>query len=121
MGSLIGHYAQCRRLLCETAKRRETIGYGSLAKALGLPSPRQQWNTVLGPIAADEVKNTGHDLTLIVVYARGPAKGLGRYFSNIRGGARPQSSALNPHDPTQVAAYRRALEQVFNAYSAIHC
>jgi hypothetical protein len=94
MPSLIGHYAQCRRLLCLAAKRRQTITYGALATALGLKSPRQQWNTVLGPIAANEVKTTGHDLTLVVVYASGPAKGLGRYFSNIRGGARPQSSYL---------------------------
>jgi hypothetical protein len=89
MPSIIGHYTQCRRLLCLTAKRHETITYGALAKALGLKSPRQEWNTVLGPIAANEVRNTGHDLTLVVVYASGPAKGLARYFSNIRGGAPP--------------------------------
>jgi len=76
---------------------------------------------VLGPIATDEVKNTGHDLTLVVVYGSGPAKGLGRYFSNIRAGAPPQSSALDPRDPQQVASYRRALEHVFNIYATVQC
>ena len=121
MGSLLGHYAQCRKLLCQTAKRRETIRYGDLAKALGLKSPRQEWNTVLGPIAADEVQKTGHDLTLVVVYASGPAKGLGRYFSNIRGGQSPQSSTLNPRNQQQVAAYKQALQQVFNRYATVQC
>ncbi len=73
MASLVGHYVKCRKLLCEAAKRRETITYGALATALGLKSPRQEWSTVLGPIADDEVKKTGHDLTLVVVYAAGPA------------------------------------------------
>lgn len=121
MAPLIAHYAQCRRLLCQTAKRRETIAYGALATALVLQSPRQKWNTLLGPIATDEVKNTGHDLTLVVVYGSGPAKGLGHYFSNIRGGAPPQSRALDPRNPQQVASYRRALEQVFNRYATVQC
>jgi hypothetical protein len=108
--NLIGHYAQCRRLLCLAAKRRETITYGALANQLGLKSPRQEWNTVLGPIALDEVTKTGRDLTLVVVYRSGPAKGLGWYFSNIRGGKKPQSDALNPRNHQQVASYKRALE-----------
>ncbi len=121
MASLVGHYVKCRKLLCEAAKRRETITYGALATALGLKSPRQEWSTVLGPIADDEVKKTGHDLTLVVVYAAGPAKGLARYFSNIRGGQSPQSIALNPNDQQQVAAYKQALEQVFNRYATVQC
>jgi hypothetical protein len=121
MPTLIAHYAQCRRLLCEAAKRRETITYGALATPLRLKSPRQEWNTVLGPIANDEVNKTGHDLTLVVIYATGPARGLGRYFSNIRGGAPPQSDTLDPRNPQQVAAYRDALEQVFNRYATVPC
>jgi hypothetical protein len=108
-------------LLCQAAKRRQKIKYGELATALGLKSPRQEWNTILGPIAIDEVKNTGQDLTLVVVYASGPAKGPGRYFSNIRAGAPPQSGALDPRDPQQVVAYERALEQVFNRYTTVQC
>jgi hypothetical protein len=76
---------------------------------------------VLGPIAADEVKKTGHDLTLVVVYGSGPAKGLGRYFSNIRGGAPPQSNVLDPKDPKRVASYRTELDQVFNRYATVQC
>jgi hypothetical protein len=121
MPSLIGHYAKCRKLLCEAAKRRETIRYGDLATALGLKSARQEWSTVLGPIADAEVNSTGHDLTLVVVYSSGPAKGLGRYFSNIRGGQSPQSTALDPNNQQQVAAYKQALEQVFNRYAAVQC
>jgi hypothetical protein len=121
MGSLQNYQAQCRKILCLTAKRRETITYGALATALGLKSPRQKWNTVLGPIADDEVKKSGHDLTLVVVYASGPAKGLGRYFSNIRGGQRPQSNTLSPKNSQQVAAYKLAREQVFNRYATVRC
>jgi len=121
MPTLIAHYAQCRKLLCQAAKRRERITYGALATALGLRSPRQKWNTVLGPIAADEVSNTGYDLTLVVVYASGPAKNLGRYFSNIRGGAPPQSGTLDPLNAQQVAAYTQALDQVFNRYASEQC
>lgn len=121
MGSLIGHYAQCRKLLCQAAKRRETITYGELAKDLGLNSPRQEWNTVPGPISENEVKATGRDLTLVVVYASGPAKGLGRYFSNIRGGQAPQTNMLNPFNLQQVAAYRQELQQVFNTYANLPC
>ncbi|MFZ3361243.1 MAG: hypothetical protein WA177_21055, partial [Xanthobacteraceae bacterium] len=106
---------------CETAKRRETITYGQLAAALGLPLARQDWKTVLGPIAADEVQKTRHDLTLVVVYASGPAKGLGRYFSNIRGGQLPQSEALDPADQRQIADYKQALQKVYSAYANAIC
>jgi hypothetical protein len=119
--SLIGHYAACRKFLCETAKRRQKVQYKDLQKALGLPSPQQNWKTVLNPIAADEVQKTGHDLTLIVVYATGPAKGLSRYFSNIRGGLPPGSTLLDPRNPQQVAAYEQELQQVFNRYATVQC
>jgi hypothetical protein len=121
MGSLIGHYTQCRKLLCQAAKAGKTVFYKDLAAGLGLKSPRQQWSTVLGPIAADEVKKTAHDLTLVVVYKSGPAKGLSRYFSNIRGGQAPQSTLLKPKDALQVAAYRRDRAAVFAAYANAVC
>jgi hypothetical protein len=78
-------------------------------------------STVLGPISVDEVNKTGHDFTLVVVYKTGPAKGLGHYFSNIRGGAAPQSNILDPGNPEQVAHYKQALEQVFNRYANVKC
>ena len=121
MGSLIGLYTQCRKLLCEAAKAGHTMNYEDLAAGLGLKWHRQQWRTVLGPIAVDEVKKTGHDLTLVVVYKSGPAKGLSRYFSNIRGGQAPQSTLLNPKNAQQVAAYRRDLAAVFAAYANAVC
>jgi len=118
MGSIKGYYGACRKILCQTAKRRETITYGGLARALGLPSPRQEWNTVLNPIAADEKRKTGKDLTLVVVYASGPAKGLGRYFSQ---GRVPQATMLDPQNPRQVAAYKQELEKIFDTYAEIAC
>jgi hypothetical protein len=121
MPALVAYRARCRKLLCQAAKRRQTITYGALATALGLSSPRQAWKTILGPIADDEVKKTGRDLTLVVVYATGPAKDLGRYFSNIRGGAAPQSGALDPRNTRHVEAYKRERERVFNRYANVKC
>jgi hypothetical protein len=71
--------------LCLSAKRRETIKYGELAAALGLNSPRQQWSTVLDPLSESEVKKTGADLTLIVVFASGPANSLLKNLARAKG------------------------------------
>jgi hypothetical protein len=100
------------------AKRRRTITYGDLASALGLSLPRQKWSTVLNPICDDERKKTGTDLTLVVVYKTGPAKGLSRYFSNT---SPPQTKLLNPTNPQQVAAFKRELEKVFDTYAGLAC
>src|SRR5712692_9935708 len=116
MGSLRNYYSGCRKILCLAAKRRETITYAALASRLGLKSPRQEWNTVLGPISVDEVRKTGRDLTMVVVYASGPAKGLSQYFSNVRGGQAPQLAMLDPHNSQQVEDYKQELEKVFDAY-----
>ena len=121
MGNLQNYQAQCRKILCLAAKRRETINYAQLAAALGLKSPRQQWSTVLHPISEMEVKQTGEDLTLVVVYASGPAKGLPRYFSNVKGGAAPGTTMLNPKDDKQVAKYKRDRERVFDRYATVNC
>ena len=120
MGSLLPYQSKCRRILCLSAKRRETIKYGELAAALGLKSPRQQWSSVLDPLSESEVKKTGADLTLIVVFASGPAKGLSRYFSNVRGGAAPGTTMLNPLDEKQVAAFKQELERVFDTYAKVN-
>lgn len=118
MGSLLGQYARCRSTLCQTAKRRQTITYGALAAALGLKSPRQNWSSVLNPIYDAELKLTGTDLTLVVVYGSGPAQGLSRYFSN---GRAAQTTMVDPKDPRQVASYRAELEKVFDAYATRDC
>jgi hypothetical protein len=121
MGSLLGYQDECRKALCLAAKRREKITYGDLAKALGLKSPRQQWSTLLHPLSESEVKRTGADLTLVVVYASGPARGLGRYFSNVRGGTPPGSTMLDPSNPQQRAAYEQELRRVFDTYAKLQC
>ena len=113
MPSLLHLKVRCRQVLCEAAKRRETIKYGELAKALGLPLARQQWNTVLDPIAIEERSSTGRDLTQIVVYASGSLKGLGRYFSPKA----PRTVRMDPNDNVQRVAYRRELEAIFDAYA----
>src|SRR5712691_2128003 len=104
MGNLKSYHSKCRKILCQTAKRRQTITYGDLAGALDLASPRQQWSTVLNPIYKDEMHNTGRDLTLVAVYASGPAKGLSRYFSN---GRAPQTAMLDPRNLQQVKTYKQ--------------
>jgi hypothetical protein len=119
--SLLPYYVQCRKILCERAKQNKTITYGELAEELGLPSPRQNWKTLLDPISVDEVKRTNHDLTLVVVYSQGPAKGLSRYFSNIRGGQTPRTTKLDPGDENQKQQYYRDRQNVFAAYANVSC
>jgi hypothetical protein len=119
--SLLPYYAHCRKILCERAKQHKTITYGELAEELGLPSPRQNWKTLLDPISVDEVKKTNHDLTLVVVYSQGPAKGLSRYFSNIRGGQTPRTTKLDPRDENQKQKYYRDRRNVFAAYANVSC
>ena len=121
MPSILRYYTPARRILCEIAKSRSTIQYGELATALGLKSARQEWHTLLDPIARKESERTGRDLTLVVVYATGPAKGLGRYFSNVRGGTPPGTTTLDPADLTQVANFYAELENVFDAYADVEC
>ena len=70
-----------------------------------------EWNTVLDPIASKTKQEVGDDLTWNVVYATGPAKGLGRFFSN--GNKAPGSKLLDPKDSDQVADYERKLKEVY--------
>jgi len=119
--SLLPYYVQCRKILCERAKQNRKITYGELAEALGLPSPKQDWKTVLDRISEDEVKRTGRDLTLVVVYSQGPAKGLSRYFSNVRGGQKPRTTGLDPRNQSQRQQYESELQNVFAAYANVSC
>jgi hypothetical protein len=52
-----------------------------------------------------------YDLTWIVVYANGPAKNLGRYFSN--GSKTPGSTLLDPTNRQQRAEYERTVKEIF--------
>jgi hypothetical protein len=91
----------------------EKITYGELADKLKLQLARQEWNTDLDLIAGKTKREVGDDchLTWNVVYASGPAKGLGRYFSN--GNKAPGSTQLNPKDREQVAEYERKLKEIY--------
>jgi hypothetical protein len=82
-----------------------------LADKLGLKLARQEWNGLLDLIAGKTKREVGQDLTWAVVYADGPAKGLGRYFS--KGNNAPGSDWLDPKNPNQVADYERELKDIF--------
>jgi hypothetical protein len=84
MPSLIKYAWPCLKVILEVANNQEKINYGELADRLGLHLAQQEWNTVLDSVAWRTKRDLGNDidLTLIVVYASGRAKGLGRYFSN---------------------------------------
>jgi hypothetical protein len=64
-------------------------------------------------IAAKMKRELGddYDLTWNVVYATGPAKDLGRYFSNDK--KAPGSTILDPRDREQVADYERKLRKIY--------
>ena len=113
--NLLVHYANCLEILKKRASIRQTISYGELAKMLGLSIPRQQWSTVLDPIREAELKRVGKDLSQIVVYSSGPAKGFPRYFSNSRLNAR--SELLDPKDPARVAAFKSELDSIYDKYA----
>jgi hypothetical protein len=118
MASLLHLKSDCRRILCESAKCRATITYGDLAKALGLPLARQEWNTVLDPLAKEERERMGRDLTQIVVYSPGhKLEGLGRYFSPKA----PRTIRMDANNAEQRAAYRRELQAIFEAYAQANC
>jgi hypothetical protein len=67
--------------------------------------------TVLDSVAWRTNRDVDKDLTWNVVYANGPAKGLGRYFSN--GGKAAGSTLLDPKDRARVAEYERELEEIY--------
>jgi hypothetical protein len=71
-------------VIIESVNNQKKLTYQELADKLGLELARQEWHTVLDPIAKKMKSELGddYDLTWNVVYTRGPAKDLGRYFSN---------------------------------------
>ncbi len=111
MPSLSRHFWPCLKVICESVNNRKKITYGELADKLGLKLAQQEWNTVLDLIAGKTKREVDNDLTWNVVYARGPATGLGRYFSN--GEKAPGSIMLNPKDQQQVADYERKLREIY--------
>jgi hypothetical protein len=111
MPSLSRHFWPCLEAIIESVNDRKRITYGQLADRLGLKLAQQEWNTVLDLIAGKTNREVGSDLTWNVVYASGPAMGLGRYFSN--GDKAPGSTRLDPKDQTQVAEYERTLSDIY--------
>lgn len=111
MRSLARHYWPCLETICETVNRGETITYGELADMLGLKLARQEWSALLDLIAGKTKREVGDDLTWIVIYSQGPAKGLSRYFSNNN--QLPGSASLNPKNSRQVADYKRTLKKIY--------
>ena len=113
MPSLIKYSWPCLEVILEVASKQEKIPYGEMADRLGLQLAQQEWNTVLDSVAWRTKRDLGDDidLTWVVVYATGPAKGLGRYFSN--NGKAPGSTLLDPRNRTQVADYERKLKEIY--------
>jgi hypothetical protein len=102
---------QCIRLLCDSINDRQKKTYGDLAHQLGLPLARQEWEGLLKLIADKSKREVDDDITWIIVYATGPAKSLGRYFSN--GGKPSGSTLLDPKNQKQVDDYNRTLKRMF--------
>jgi hypothetical protein len=76
---------------------------------------KQEWSALLDLVAGKTTRDVGVDLTWIVVYSSGPAKDLGRYFSNNK---TPGSTLLNPKNKKQVDDYNRKLEEIYkNTYT----
>lgn len=82
-----------------------------MSDKLGLGMANSEWNTVLDPIAPKTKQEISDDLTWNVVYTTGPAKGLGRFFSNSS--KMPGSTSLDPKDRKQVADYERKLKEIY--------
>jgi hypothetical protein len=100
-------------VIIESVNNQKKLTYQELADKLGLELARQEWHTVLDPIAKKMKSELGddYDLTWNVVYTRGPAKDLGRYFSN--GGKATGSTLLDPNDWEQVGEYERTLQKMY--------
>jgi hypothetical protein len=113
MPSLVKYAWPCLEVILEVTNNQETITYGELADRLGLKVAQQEWSTVLDSVAWRTKRDLGNDidLTWIVVYASGRAKGLGRYFSN--GGKASGSTLLDPKNSAQVADYKRKLKEIY--------
>ena len=114
------NYKEIRAILIrDAAWRRKTITFAEVENALGKSIQRDRWMRILDPMASMETRLTGYDLTKVLVYASGPAKALPLFFSNIRAGDQPGSKRLNPKDRNAVAACKRELEQLYDAYKDV--
>jgi hypothetical protein len=111
--SLVRYYWPCLETICESINNGETITYAQLADKLRLKLPRQEWSALLDLVAGKTKREVGEDLTWIVVYSTGPARGLSRYFSNID--ESPGSTGLDPKNPKQVAEYKRKLKEIYKS------
>jgi hypothetical protein len=110
--SLVKYAWPCLEVILEVTNNQEKITYQGLADRLGLQLAKQEWHTVLDSVAWRTKRDLGNDidLTLIVVYTTGPAKGLGRYFSNDKA---PGSTVLDPRNTAQVEDYKRKLKEIY--------
>ena len=110
--SLAKYAWPCLEIILEVANNQEKITYQELADRLGLKLAKQEWLTVLDSVAWRTKRDLGNDidLTWIVVYTSGPAKGLGHYFSN---GKAPGSTLLDPRNTVQVEDYKRKLKEIY--------
>lgn len=110
--SLAKYNWRCLEVIIEVANKQEKITYQELADRLGLKLAKQEWHTVLDSVAWRTKTDLGNDidLTWIVVYTSGAAKGLGHYFSN---GKAPGSTLLDPRDGAQVENYERKLKEIY--------
>jgi hypothetical protein len=115
--SLVSRSWDCLEVILQSVNKRERITYSELADKLNLELARQEWHTVLDSVAWRTKRDVGCDLTWNVVYARGPAKNLGRYFSN--GGKATGSTLLDPKDHKQVADYERTLQEMYQYTYAV--
>jgi hypothetical protein len=116
MPSIVHHYWPCLSAICESINNMEKITYGELADKLGLKLAKQEWSALLDLIAGKTKREVDDDLTWNVVYAAGPAKGLGRYFS--KDDKAPGSTPMDPKNPEQVADYERKLKEIYkNTYT----
>ena len=111
MPSIVKHFWPCIEVLCASINARKKLRYGDLAAKLGLKLARQEWEGLLKMVADKAKAEVDFDLTWNVVYATGPAKGLGRYFSND--GKPTASTFLDPKDKSQVAKYETTLQEIY--------
>jgi hypothetical protein len=109
--SIVKHFWPCIAAVCESANNRKKMPYGELADKLRLKLARQEWEGLLDLVAGKMKRGVGYDLTWNIVYANGPAKSLGRYFSN--GDKEPGSTLLDPKDMKQIAEYERTLQEIY--------
>jgi hypothetical protein len=117
MSSLVRHFWPCIEVISESVNSRKKMEYGELADRLGLKLAKQEWSALLDLVAAKTKREVDYDLTWNVVYATGPAKGLGRYFSN--GNKAPGSALLDPKNQKQVADYERTLQEMYEYTYAV--